>query len=1193
GKEDDSDDPGTAGAGIGLSSTSEVNGDTCKNRTGDNEESGGGRDGEEPTALKDDENDPYEDAKSSKQGSSASSSSSESSTSETDEDQQAQSEVETVRKLSKRLSKRFSHSGIEDIAGCSNAGAAATATSSAHEGATATAAAKQAGTSSFAVPLLTNREDIREEFSRTIPPLSVIQNSEHIAHLRNRFVVDPLNSNGETPLFVACRRGLDTIAQCLLDHNANPNAVDDELQTPLMCAFRAYVAHKDMTESAQRRVKLVELLLQNNANPDLHRNLSVAVTVTTGGSQDATLTCVRLLLEAKAEVNYDVEEEKRMRKKWHDAVYDSTEIDDGSTNIEDLEEDEEELGSFHDVVSSIPSELAKELELLEADLNSSGGSSDEHNSSDGGGNSTGGRKTSNRRSRNKRRSRGGGSKGAAIPDEEPEDDEEKKNDHNDSNFKWVPVKEQTTSTSKAARSSREDKDSNPEDDQADVPDRRDHEGENQDVEEEDVITVVSSSLLSEDDDEFSGPLYMPPYLAAVNEGNYDIARLLLEFGARFGAETFRKDNVFHLYARSQGPDDTLPWTDTEIAEAAARAANKKNVEEDGKTAIDHSTTAGHVEKDETVAVPEEAGPRALKIKNDAASSSRTTPAVAAPDLFSMLNAKNAENETPLLVAIQEGRETAVAVLLGLKADPNIATCYTDMDSSTTSTRSSGQNSRKKTRQSEHIVTPLLQHMQHRLPEAVGCCILLLDFRANIYQEVLDEALQQTDSFLVKHLPYLLEQVYYENNFQPNAPTVASEDGEVVEVSLHDGLKQGDKNREEKKSPGAGGPPPAAVTTSGTSAAAATKLSSSPTTTGDLSQQSDAGTQPHLSCVIFRMLHRLCFNHAFTSLSIRHEALQLVLRYVPSLCDVPQDAFATDYGFLDGKYVETVLDIDTNKYRKVVKKEATKGHREGVENGAEIYEVDGGPKAAASSKLYYDTSDLVLQILRTNARHYDDDAEPSRSTTRPLLDGAKSGSENEPEETANESDVNGGADGDHYGGRTTTDASAAGRSRRRRHEDVENDQDVDEDETGDQSRRSGSHSKGHNKRHRKQPDTDESNRSKNQQVVLNSAKLLLEKGATVNTRTLEYAVRKGLMNFCRLVLATNTSDEAGSSGVDVVQMITARQRQYTWTAQMILYLCGGSHGRGSTPPDLTIEQVVLGHLKLLNVVGSTGRDTYDD
>ncbi|CAD7968425.1 unnamed protein product, partial [Amoebophrya sp. A25] len=49
-------------------------------------------------------------------------------------------------------------------------------------------------------------------------------------------------------------------------------------------------------------------------------------------------------------------------------------------------------------------------------------------------------------------------------------------------------------------------------------------------------------------------------------------------------------------------------------------------------------------------------------------------------------------------------------------------------------------------------------------------VLLLDFKADIYQEAIDTALTKVDTFLVKHLPYLLEQLYYERNYKRSSGT---------------------------------------------------------------------------------------------------------------------------------------------------------------------------------------------------------------------------------------------------------------------------------------------------------------------------------------------------------------------------------------------------------------------------------------
>ena len=55
---------------------------------------------------------------------------------------------------------------------------------------------------------------------------------------------EPLMSNGDTPLHLACRYGHTETVKCLLSHNANPNALNKQLMTPLHVA--QYNVHEDI-----------------------------------------------------------------------------------------------------------------------------------------------------------------------------------------------------------------------------------------------------------------------------------------------------------------------------------------------------------------------------------------------------------------------------------------------------------------------------------------------------------------------------------------------------------------------------------------------------------------------------------------------------------------------------------------------------------------------------------------------------------------------------------------------------------------------------------------------------------------------------------------------------------------------------------------------------------------------------------
>lgn len=140
----------------------------------------------------------------------------------------------------------------------------------------------------------------------------------------------------------------------------------------------------------------------------------------------------------------------------------------------------------------------------------------------------------------------------------------------------------------------------------------------------------------------------------------------------------------------------------------------------------------------------------------------------------MLNAQNRDKNTPLLCAVKEsvGRsETPLAVLLGLKADPNtrIATdsLLTEFGKLKSRLDSKG-NPRTYAADANKLaeLNPLYCHMRRRKPDSIANCILLLDFKAEVFSETIDSCLIRIDQFLVQHLPYLLEQLYYNRNYQP-------------------------------------------------------------------------------------------------------------------------------------------------------------------------------------------------------------------------------------------------------------------------------------------------------------------------------------------------------------------------------------------------------------------------------------------
>eukprot|EP00392_Amoebophrya_sp_AT5.2_P010366 g10426.t1 len=739
------------------------------------------------------------------------------------------------------------------------------------------------------------------DFEKRLPPLSVLRNAEHIklgrggptSHtekLRYRLVIDPLNQNGETPLFVACRRGFDSVAELLLENHANPNAVDDELQTPLMTAFRAYLPHKDMgDESDKKRSRLVSLLLSSKANVNLHRPLAVAVT-----TANVSTHSVKLLLEAKADVNYDVGRERELlgtrdqmlRKQWREAVY-----EEGGSGYDDLStemwEEEDYLEEEFDEVDE------ENLSFLSEDADAAGG---------GASLAAGGSKASSKSSSSVEISACTTLSSKAADPPTPHSSK--------AVLPGAGAKEQGELELVEAASSAVD---------ADVPD--------------DPAAPATAAGAARGAARGEDALYMPPFLAAVAEGNYDVAQLLLEYGADFGTKTLRHENVFHLFARGEGGDSTLPW-------------DQKHIDK-----LDSSE-----------------------------------------EKSAFLNAENGDGLTPLMIAVQQGRETPVAVLLGLKADPNKFQVLDDGE-----TRPGGGCS------SKQVSSPLLMHMKARKTDAVGCCILLLDFKAALYQEVLDVALQKTDAFLVKHLPYLLEQLYYEKNYRK----------QLLEVQLkkpEDEVKVADPGSKTKTtSPGAEVPPQLQLVRQDEEDHL---LRDSSFSCSSGSALVGASTSPYLNSVIFRILHKICFNRSYVSLGLRQEALQLVLRYIPSLKNVPQDAFAVDYEY----------DASTQDW------------------GKPIVAV-GIAKPEPNNPPLYDTSDLVLQILKSPVA-----GKQETTTSR--------------EDQGGEQAVD-----------THSSASFASTAEACLHE---------------------------------------------------TTSLLLEKGAAVNARTLEYAVKQDLVQFCMQVVVTETS-----------------------------------------------------------------------
>jgi len=136
----------------------------------------------------------------------------------------------------------------------------------------------------------------QEEIDRAFLQAVIFGKLEEVQELLDRFPTVDVNvreTNGDTPLIIACQTGKAEIAQLLLDHHADPNLICECGNTALYVATFSYGRH--------RSIELIESLLEHGANPNVFSQYCLTPLMV--ACKDQLMNIVDIFLKYKADPN--------------------------------------------------------------------------------------------------------------------------------------------------------------------------------------------------------------------------------------------------------------------------------------------------------------------------------------------------------------------------------------------------------------------------------------------------------------------------------------------------------------------------------------------------------------------------------------------------------------------------------------------------------------------------------------------------------------------------------------------------------------------------------------------------------------------------------------------------------------------------------------------------------------------------